>query len=598
MTRLFKYYETELDYMRRAFTEFEAKHPQTAKTLGVNAGKSSDPDIQRLSDSLALIAARMTMRMDDTVPEMALDLTRIISPAFLLGAPSYCPVQVSSSASALRELSVIKKGQEISFSQAGEGASCRYMAAADSTIAPISVSNVKLETSPLAFETPQTLQDVEAALTFTVSTWDAKSSLQALDMDRLPFYVCAPAGRKKRLINLLAGEVLAIGIGTEGQKATHWLKKESLQLSLLNKDYTYLPSTQSGATGFDRLRNFLAYPDQGAYFELSGLKEALSKLPTGRVSLRLFIGGLAAKNLGDVASGDLAGNVIPLVNCYQDKSQPVRYDFARSQVPLKPVSASKMEAVTLQVSGIDMLTPTGAVALPAMTTPERRRNDRGPVWQERHFPKEFDHSRKWVSFSVPELKGEGESAQLEPLDLVASLVCSNGSAATTVRPGTESSFEHKDLSKIPFYILSEPSLPVFPEDNPEQHWNALSLINANFASIFEVEDPVKALKEALHLCAPTDFCMAANAIWAVNMSRSVAPVRVNGASLLTAGSSIEIILDLASLPFSAQVFAVVLHSFLGSFVSYDRFYQLSVRERGKDDPFCVFPRVHGGTVGG
>ena len=93
MGDILQYFESELDYIRRAFEDFELAFPQKAKELGITAGHSSDPDLQRLADTLALEAARLNCRMDDTIPEIALDLMRMISPEFLLGAPSYAVIK-------------------------------------------------------------------------------------------------------------------------------------------------------------------------------------------------------------------------------------------------------------------------------------------------------------------------------------------------------------------------------------------------------------------------------------------------------------------------------------------------------------------------
>ena len=60
MDDILQHYEAELDYMRRAFSEFEAAHPQKARALNIKAGQSGDPDVQRLSDSLALVSARLS----------------------------------------------------------------------------------------------------------------------------------------------------------------------------------------------------------------------------------------------------------------------------------------------------------------------------------------------------------------------------------------------------------------------------------------------------------------------------------------------------------------------------------------------------------
>ena len=124
------------------------------------------------------------------------------------------------------------------------------------------------------------------------------------------------------------------------------------------------------------------------------------------------------------------------------------------------------------------------------------------------------------------------------------------------------------------------------------------MINGNFTTIFNAEDKVEALKEAIHLCAPSGYSDAANAIWDVNVTQSIAPVAVGGNVLLSSGSRIEVVLDAEALPFARNVFAAALHLFFASLVSYDRFFQLTLRERGREQPFKVFPRAHGGQVCG
>ena len=80
MNAFLQYYETELDYMRRSFEAFEKANPQQARALGISAGRSRDPDLQRIADSCALIAARLHQRLDNTRADISLDLLRLACP--------------------------------------------------------------------------------------------------------------------------------------------------------------------------------------------------------------------------------------------------------------------------------------------------------------------------------------------------------------------------------------------------------------------------------------------------------------------------------------------------------------------------------------
>ena len=137
-----------------------------------------------------------------------------------------------------------------------------------------------------------------------------------------------------------------------------------------------------------------------------------------------------------------------------------------------------------------------------------------------------------------------------------------------------------------------------PNTSPDRLWDLLSLINGNSSFFYESTQTTEALKEALALCAPDGTTDVANAIWQVNVTQSVAPMEIGGNMLLASGNIIEVVVDLDALPFAGHVFSEALNLYFSSLVSYDRFFQLTLRERGRETPFKVFPRVHGSQVCG
>ena len=593
MDRIVQYFETELDYMRRAFEGFEQSHPQKAKALGISAGRSSDPDVQRLSDSLALHSARLSKRLDDTLPETALDLMRILAPTFLLGAPSYAAVKLAGDASQFADPVTLKAGADLPVHMSDDLPHCRFSAARDVDLNPISITDVRLERAPLAFDVPASVRGCEAALCVTLAPLDAGQSFADLGLNTLEFYVAAQGGRKQRLVEVLSSELLGLSYAaTEGRAAFEsWpLGQGGFDLVMHDDARTFLPRPGTQAPALSRLRDFLAYPDKAAFFRLSDTDAGFSKV-SGPVELRFFLTGEGGKLLGEVATGDIETNVVPVVNLFVDQSRPVRYDYAREQVPVLPMSSTQMHVESLQIRDLRHLSPEGEQVLPEITSPQRRRGDGLPAWQERFEVGSFDPSRREVSFATT-------SDTPQTLDFVASLYCSNGSAACAPRPGATVFFEEDALADCPFTLMGEPTVPVPPDMSPARLWDVMSMINGNFATVFDAENPAEALKEMLHLCAPTGYADAANAIWDVKVTQSIAPVHVGRNVLLAAGSQIEVVLDSEALPFARNVFAAALHFVFAAMISYDRFFQLKLRERGRSEPFKVFERQHGSQTCG
>lgn len=600
MDQILQYYETELDYMRRAFDAFEVAHPQKAKALGISAGRSSDPDVQRLADSVALHAARLAKRLDDTLPETALDLIRMLAPTFLLGAPSYAVVKPDAVSGVLGEPVTLGAGTRMPVALTEDGTECLFTVARDVALKPCAIRAVTLERAPLRFDVPDALRGCEAAICLTVTPSEAGQGLKDIGCDRLEFYVAASGGRKHRLIDVLSGDVLGVGYAAasenlpQRERQTRMLPLDSLRLTMESEKSTFLPREAVEPPALSRLRDFLAYPDKASFFTLAQTDGGFQACPSGAVEVRFFLSSSGAQKLSSLEHGDLQINVVPVVNLYRDQSAPVRYDYARTQVPVKPGSASDMNVACLQIRDIRKLTSDGEASLPRITSPRRRGTRSQPVWQERFTVGEFDLARREVSFSVEADLGPDP----EPLDFVADLYCSNGRAAFALRPGTQVFFSDDRVAEIPFRLLAEPSVPILPDMRAERLWDLLSLINGNFTTVFDAQSPVEALKEALHLCAPSGYADVANAIWDVTVTQSIAPVQIGRKVLLSSGSRIEVVLDVEALPYARHVFAAALHLYFASLVSYDRFFQLSLRERGRPHPFKVFQRQHGGQVCG
>lgn len=595
MEQILQHYETELDYMRRAFQEFEKSHPQKAKSLGISAGSSSDPDVQRLADSLALHAARLSKRLDDTLPETALDLIRILAPTFLLGAPSYTAVRLDPNSEGLAEKITLASGTDMPITLDGETPSCRFAAACDVTLHPITVTKTRLARAPFRFGAPESLRGCDAAICVTLASLDAGQAISAANIEHLELYVSAEGARKQRLIDVLSGDVLRVGYaGAGADSETHFLKANSFGLSMTEEVQTFLPREKTEMAALSRLRDFLAYPDKAAFFTLANTDNSFEKYEGPEIELRFFLSNQGAKQISELSDGDISTNVVPTLNLYLDQSRPARYDYARMQVPIKPESSLEMEVECLQINSVRKLTSEGEQILPCITSGLRRDTGKEPVWQERYQTGEFDAARREISFSV--FEGQGSTPQ--PLDFVASLYCSNGRAAFAPRPGTEVFFSEDALADCAFHLIDEPTAPIAPDVKIERLWDVLSMVGGNFSTIFDSPNPSESLREALHLSAPSGYADAANAIWDVKVAQSIAPIRVGRNMLLSAGSQIEIVLDVESLPFARHVFANALHFFFAAMISYDRFFQLKVRERGKEKPFKVFARQHGGQICG
>src|SRR5207302_6276314 len=90
---LFRYYERELLFIRQLAQEFAKQYPAAAGRLLLEPNRSTDPHVERLIESFALLAGRIHHKLDDEFPELTDALLGVLYPHYLAPVPSMVVVQ-------------------------------------------------------------------------------------------------------------------------------------------------------------------------------------------------------------------------------------------------------------------------------------------------------------------------------------------------------------------------------------------------------------------------------------------------------------------------------------------------------------------------
>src|SRR5688572_18244907 len=86
---LWPFYEQELAFLRTQAREFGKEYPEEAGFLRLEAsGRSVDPHVERLVQGVALMAARVRLKIDDDFPELTDALIALLYPHYLAPLPS------------------------------------------------------------------------------------------------------------------------------------------------------------------------------------------------------------------------------------------------------------------------------------------------------------------------------------------------------------------------------------------------------------------------------------------------------------------------------------------------------------------------------
>ena len=105
-----KYYQDELTFLREMGAEFARANPKIANLL---SDRSADPDVERLLEGFAFLAARLRQKLDDELPEVTHGLIGLLWPHYLRPVPAMSILEFQPVLQALRQTLTVPRGVSV-----------------------------------------------------------------------------------------------------------------------------------------------------------------------------------------------------------------------------------------------------------------------------------------------------------------------------------------------------------------------------------------------------------------------------------------------------------------------------------------------------
>src|SRR5262245_19674387 len=143
--RLLRYYNLELQHMRKTGAEFAEQFPKIAARLGMHGLEVDDPYVERLLEGVGFMAARVQLKLEAEFPRFTQALLEIVYPHFLAPTPSMLVAQLQPDknepglASGARKVS---RGTTMhSVLAADDVTACEFRTAQDVTLWPVEIAS-------------------------------------------------------------------------------------------------------------------------------------------------------------------------------------------------------------------------------------------------------------------------------------------------------------------------------------------------------------------------------------------------------------------------------------------------------------------------
>jgi type VI secretion system protein ImpG len=595
---LLNYYERELTFIRALGSEFAKEYPKIAGRLLLEPDKCEDPFTERLIEAFAFISGRIHKKIDDDFPEITESLLGILYPHYINPIPSMSIVKFEPIRQNIPPAGYRIEKKSILYSRPVAGTPCQFQTTYPVMIWPIEVISADLR------EPVKLVKDSRQVLKLQLKTFN-NFKFNQLGCDKLRFYLNGPHQHIFHIYEMLLNNICQIEIESKNNKGIteqFTLAPENIKPVGFGQDESMLPYSTRSFPGYFLLFEYFCFPDKFLFLDLDGLIRARHMNFGDTVDISIYLNKPAEQNM--VLHKDVfCLNSTPAVNLFSRIAEPVSVDHQRTEYH---VVADIRRREATEIYSIDKVTAS------LISDPGREREFK-PFYSLRHSVYDEESSATlayWLMQrrSSNRKNDNGTEVFLSFADLSLNTVDPEAEVLTIHATCT-----NRDLpSRLPFRDPSgdfdmETAAPVSsitclikptpcrrPTLGGALQWRLISHLSLNYLSL--IHGGEDALKEMLKLY---DFDNSPSNRQQVNgiisLKSEYVTKRIGWA--YCRGMRVTVEFDKSKyVGAGLYLFASVLESFLGQYVSVNSFSQMAVKTTQGEEILKEWPPRSGNRI--
>lgn len=558
-----KHYQSELQFLRGMGKEFAATYPSMA---GLLAERGGDPDVERLLEGFAFLAARVHERLDDAVPELVHQLAEILAPQLVRSIPAATVIEFLPVAGGLRTRLTVPAGAELA-SVPVDGVSCRFRTSAPVELVPVALQDAVLD------------QAIGAAPCLRLTLQCAAPALPSVFQDEgIRFFIQGDLPLASTVLLWMARHLVEVRVKalTSGRELS--LGPGAVQLPGFGPELPLLPWPPLAPAAYRSLLEYFTLPQKFLFFDVRGLGAAR---PQAEERFELAFQFSRPPELpGRIGRDVFRVNCAPVVNLFAASGDPIRVEAPGEE---HLVRAAGMDPRHVEVFSIDAVTgapdPAGRRRdYPSFASFAHGRSGSPACYHRLRLQRSSidDGIDAYLSVLTPRDGGPGPAEEV----LSTELTCTNRSLAGRLRLGEVTVSTQTSPTVARFRNVLPVTYPARPPLGGDLQWRLLSHLAASRASLGRAGTLRRAL-ELYNFPALADQSAGRANQLRIDGIRAVEAAQahrlVRGA--LVAGGRMQVLLDEGHFagPGDAFVFGGVLDAFLGAHAPMNTFVELALR---------------------
>ncbi len=522
---LLGYYERELIFLRRMGAEFARKYPKVAARLLLEEEKIEDPHVERIVEAFAFLAGRISLKLDDELPEITEAFLNVLYPHYLAPIPSMAVAQFSyaSPKDKLTAVQVLERGARLN-SRPVDGSPCRFRTAYDVQLAPLVLESAALE-SPAPKNSQGKFSECFIRLSFhcygNSPLAEMKMGESGEPLKFLRFYLNGDPQLVFPLYEIIFNHATKVEfraketpIGVRSFKTITnihiklpdpiILPPEAIKQVGFAEDEAMLPYTKRSFPGYRLLTEYFAFPHKFLFFDIEGIDRAIATKFGSHFDVLIHLKDVTPP-LAPITEDTFRMGCSPIINLFSRTADPIYLTQRKYEYHVIP---DVHRQTTTEVYSIDEV----------VTTDPRTNTSRefSPFYSIKHAYGEQMEKSFWyaVRRASQRQDDEGTEVYLSMVDMnfnprtpateviTVKTTCTNRDLPSRLPFGGKSDdFEVEGaalLSKV--RCLTKPTETIRPPKRRALQWRLISHLNLNYLSIVESENGTpEALQEILEL---------------------------------------------------------------------------------------------------
>jgi len=337
---LFQYYERELHYQHSQSRDFASRYPAAAGRLRMDATGTGDPHVERLIQSMSLIAARVHKRLDDDLPEITDALLTVLYPHYLRPIPSMAIVELEADCANVPAQGItIERGLPLRTSPV-QGHSCRYRTTQSTHLWPIEVVDVAMLEPPFGTG-PAAPSGTASAIRLRLRN-RLNKPFKTIPLKSLRLHLTGPGGIATGLYEALLNDAAEVAFVTTQSAPVRIKATDVIRPVGFDRDQAMLPYPAQSFEGYRLLTEMFSFPDKFSFVDLGGWEEASDGLHATEAEVWIFFTQPRPDLVGMVRKEHVRLGCTPIVNLFPKICEPIQFTRQKHEYRVVPDASKRL----------------------------------------------------------------------------------------------------------------------------------------------------------------------------------------------------------------------------------------------------------------